>query len=143
MTGASWAEDLPIWKPTPRIPARFVLDRFAPTLAEVDWARASGWFDAATIEQLAAATDDSQADLPDARRWLWLALAWLYEHRGEYADPWSEVEALWEAFDHAHELSGLIRWMPRQPGRPAGMDAMTERWRRLVEASSPPNDIRE
>jgi hypothetical protein len=143
MTGASWAKDLPIWRPRPPIPVGFVLDRFAPTPAELDWARASGWFDAATIDQLAAAKDHSQAELPEPRRWLWLALGWLYKHRDEYTGPWSEVEELWETFDHAPELDGLIRWMPRQADLPAGLDAMTERWRRLVEASSPPSDILE
>lgn len=72
-------------------------------------------------------------------RWLHVAVAWAYENRSLYDDPLWIVETIWEAFDHAPGISGLIRWMPATPGEPRGIDAIIDRWRRLSEA--PPSAV--
>lgn len=64
--------------------------------------------------------------------WMRIAVAWLYEHRDEFPDPWAEIEEIWEAFDHAEALSGLIRWMPLPEGAETGEAAMLERWRAMA-----------
>ena len=37
------------------------------------------------------------ADEVVRERWIHLAVAWLYDHRGEFEDPWTVIEAIWEA----------------------------------------------
>jgi hypothetical protein len=53
-----------------------------------------------------------------------VAVAWLHEHRELFDDPLSNLEEMWEAFDHAEELNHLIRWMPAQPGAHTGEPAI-------------------
>jgi hypothetical protein len=65
-------------------------------------------------------------------RWLLIAIAWLYQHRGAFSDPWAVIEDIWEAFDHAPALNGLIRWMPVPAGGKPGEAGMMERWRELA-----------
>jgi len=128
------------YMPTPPIPTSFVLDRLVPSHADVEWATTSGWFSEAGLQELKDAVRSPAVALespPVVRaRWLRLAAAWLYWNRGDYADPWAEVERLWEAFDHAEELSGLIRWMSVAAGEPTGRDAMLERWRTFAEPAA-------
>jgi hypothetical protein len=128
------------YRPEPRIPASFVVERFTPTSADLAWATASHWLTDAEIEKLAKVVSsggsETRSSLAVRDRWLSLAAAWLYRNRNRYPDPWAELEELWEAFDHAEVLSGLIRWMPAPVGEPQGLQAMFERWRSLAETQS-------
>jgi hypothetical protein len=65
-------------------------------------------------------------------RWMLLAVAWLYQNRHAFDDPWLALEELWEAFDHPAALNGLIRWMPAAPGMKIGEEAMLKRWHVLA-----------
>ncbi len=66
-------------------------------------------------------------------RWMRIAVAWLYQHREVFDDPWAVIEEIWEAFDHAPALNGLIRWMPAPAdGKKPGMESMLERWQEFV-----------
>jgi hypothetical protein len=82
---------------------------------------------AAIVERQAALHGPSETQVRD--RWMRLAVVSLYEHRAEVSDPWPILEQIWEAFDHAPALNGLIRWTPVAPGEATGMAAMAERWR--------------
>lgn len=67
-------------------------------------------------------------------RWMHLAVAWLYQHRELFDDPWVILEEIWEAFGHAESLNGLIRWMPVPRGEQPGQEAMQDRWRAYAES---------
>jgi hypothetical protein len=75
-----------------------------------------------------AARDESSEEVV-RERWMRLAVAWLYEHRQLFDDPWAVLEQIWEAFGHPASLNGLIRWMPAAPGERLGEEGMLERWR--------------
>lgn len=45
-------------------------------------------------------------------RWLYLVLAWLYDHRAELADPLQDVELVYADFDYPEELAAFVRYMP-------------------------------
>jgi hypothetical protein len=150
------------YQPFPKLTAAFVAGRLRPGWKDLLWVARHHWLDVAAISEFAdslagedvradvgvaamdgdedallkllereAAQDDTSNDLV-CDRWLRVLLAWLYEHRGLYADPWAILEEVWEAFGHAELLSGLIRWMPTPPGGAPGEAGMLERWRQLA-----------
>ena len=80
------------------------------------------------------ATGDETSEVTVRERWMRLAVAWLNEHREMFSDPWAVLEEIWDAFDHAESLNGLIRWMPVPPGEPSGEAAMMARWRTYAES---------
>lgn len=45
-------------------------------------------------------------------KWLYLALAWLYNNRDSVADPLSIVEEIYADFDYPREIAPFIRYMP-------------------------------
>lgn len=47
-----------------------------------------------------------------SQRWLYLVLAWLYEHRAERADPLQDVELVYAEFDYPSEVAAFVRYMP-------------------------------
>jgi hypothetical protein len=72
-------------------------------------------------------------------RWMLIALAWLYQHRDIFDNPWAAVEELWEAFDHPSSINCLVRWMPVPPSGEVGEEAMLKRWQTLADSLSKPD----
>jgi hypothetical protein len=66
--------------------------------------------------------------------WLFLALAWLHEHRSEHVEPLEVVEMLYADFDYPEEIEGLVRFMPPPPGAASGHRAIEQRWKGLPES---------
>jgi hypothetical protein len=60
--------------------------------------------------------------------WLFLALAWLHEHRSDYLEPLEVIEMLYADFDYPDEMAGLVRFMPAPPGAATGYRAIEQRW---------------
>jgi len=84
------------------------------------------------IDELEA--DGETAEGGEARGvWLYLALAWLYEHRSEVPDPLGVVEMLFADFDYPLEIAGIVRFMPVPPGEPTGSVAVENRWRAYLD----------
>ncbi len=46
------------------------------------------------------------------RKWLFLVLAWAYDHRAELSDPLGIVEQVYADFGYPVELRGFVRYMP-------------------------------
>lgn len=150
------------YQPFPKLTGAFVAGRLKPGWKDLLWTATNHWLDAKTIAKFAdelasddvrvevatAAIDGAEAALrsvlereaatdetPDAsvrERWMRVAVAWLYENRETYTDPWAVIEEVWEAFGHPESLNGLIRWMPPPPGGKPGEAGMLERWRDLA-----------
>ncbi len=70
-----------------------------------------------------------------ARVWLFLALAYVFEHRREYADPLGAVESLYGMFDYPAEIQGLVRYMPTAAGS-TGVDALMHNWEAWIGSLS-------
>ncbi len=45
-------------------------------------------------------------------KWLYLVLAWLFEHRESLADPFGMVEKVYSDFDYPKEIVSFVRYMP-------------------------------
>ena len=85
------------------------------------------------VDELIADLDT--ADEPAERRarlWLFLSLAWLLEHRHDFADPLEVIEMLYADFDYPEEIESLVRFMPAA-GPDAGVDAIERNWRAFVD----------
>jgi hypothetical protein len=48
--------------------------------------------------------------------WLYLLLAWLFDHKAECDDPLRIVEQIYADFDYPEEISAFVRYMPPQDG---------------------------
>ena len=61
--------------------------------------------------------------------WLFLALAWVYEHRADYVEPLEVVEMIYADFEYPDEIQGIVRFMPPPPGAATGNPAIEGRWK--------------
>jgi hypothetical protein len=68
--------------------------------------------------------------------WLFLALAWLHEHRSEHLEPLEVIEELYADFDYPEEIEGLVRFMPPPHGAATGHRAIEQRWEDFVSRKS-------
>jgi hypothetical protein len=145
------------------IPAEFLAGRVVLTPAELRYGFTHGWLGSAEVVQVALAGYGSAEDaaytelalllsdqfdrvpelaelLPTApnasRVWLYLALAWVYEHRTDFPDPLGVVEMLYDDFDYPEEIEGFVRFMPARESEPTGIPALYERWERYLSRVS-------
>ena len=67
----------------------------------------------ALVEQLAR--HEPEASLSELqRKWMFLLLAWVFEHRSDYADPLGIVELLYADLDYPAQVESLVRYMPME-----------------------------
>jgi hypothetical protein len=69
---------------------------------------------------------------PELRRaeekWVYLELAWLWDHQSESSNPLDEIALLYDDFGFPSEIAHLVRWMPARPGQPVGETALIDNW---------------
>jgi len=61
-------------------------------------------------------------------KWVYLQLAWLWDHQAESSNPLDEIALLYDDFGYPTEIAHLVRWMPARPGRPVGEPALMNSW---------------
>ncbi|PIE64784.1 MAG: hypothetical protein CSA24_02990 [Deltaproteobacteria bacterium] len=88
-----------------------------------------------------AATEAPVEPAQHRQVWLYLTMAWAYEHRDELADPLGLVEMIYADFGYPDSISGLIRYMPSDEPDLGGAEAnerrLLSRWQSfLVEEAS-------
>ena len=66
-------------------------------------------------------------------KWLFLLLAWLYEHRDTVEEPLALVEQLYADFDYPEEMASFVRYMPPQDPSRVGEPYLLDAWRRYLE----------
>lgn len=64
-------------------------------------------------------------------KWLFIVLAWLYEHRAERADPLGDVERVYAAFDYPEAMSGFVPYLPAPDGEERDV---VRSWRDFLQA---------
>lgn len=64
-------------------------------------------------------------------KWLFLVLAWLYEHRDERRDPLGDLERVYAAFDYPETMSRFVPYLPPPPGEEHDVEA---NWQAFVHA---------
>lgn len=63
------------------------------------------------VEKLAHAEPESSLEQLK-KKWLCLILAWLYESRTEFGDPFDLIDEIYANFDYPEEIKGLVSYMP-------------------------------
>jgi hypothetical protein len=63
------------------------------------------------VVQLASAEPPQDSDKV-RDKWLYLVLAWIYEHQASYADPLEVVEEVYADFGYPSRIAGFVRYMP-------------------------------
>lgn len=91
------------------------------------------------VEILASAEPEEHVE--DIRqKWLYLVLAWLFEHRDTLADPLRCVEEVYADFDYPERVACFVRYMPSDEpdlGDPAlNEQRLFGRWRQYLEEES-------
>ena len=70
-------------------------------------------------------------------KWLYLVLAWIYEHRDGFSDPLQRVEEVYADFGYPEQISNFVRYMPMEGPDLGSIEAnerrLFERWKRYVE----------
>lgn len=90
----------------------------------------------AIVEQLAEAEPPYPADeIRD--KWLFIVLAWVYEHRSRYGDPLQILEEVYSDFGYPAQMTGFVRYMPMElpdlGSRAANEQRLVENWRRYLD----------
>jgi hypothetical protein len=88
------------------------------------------------VRDLADAEPASDGDAKQT--WLFLSLAWLFDHRADLPDPLGTVEVVYAEFGYPQAIEDFVRYMPGE-GPDLGDRALNERrliekWRRYVDA---------
>ncbi|MFT3943626.1 MAG: DUF2247 family protein [Ancrocorticia sp.] len=65
------------------------------------------------------------------RLWLYLALAWMYDHRSNYEDPLTMIQMLSADFWEPDEIRNLIIWVSKNEGEVA---KVVQNWQDYVSA---------
>lgn len=73
-------------------------------------------------------------------KWLYLVLAWIFEHRESSADPLGTVEEVYADFGHPDAIVGFVRYMPStEPdlgSREANEHRLYEKWKAYLDAAA-------
>lgn len=148
-----------------KIPSTFIRPRAHLTWREVEFGLQNGWLtdeaaidlsidrvtagdDSPEVVELASVLLHEKYQVPQIVRrlaerdpecskdkWLFLLLAWLYEHRDTVEEPLSVVEELYADFDYPEEMASFVRYMPPQDPSRVGESYLLDAWRRYLETA--------
>lgn len=95
----------------------------------------------ALVEQLASAEPPEASDeIQD--KWLYLVLAWIFEHRASYPDPLQTVEEVYADFGYPPRIASFVRYMPADEpdlgSRERNERRLHEKWKRYLDEASAP-----
>jgi hypothetical protein len=149
-----------------KIPLAFIQSRSRLTWREVEFGLENGWLTNEAVIALAinrVTTGDVSTDvlalasvLPNEKyevpqilrrlaerdsvcskgKWLFLLLAWLYEHRDAVEEPLGVVEQLYADFDYPEEIASFVRYMPPEDPSRVGESYLLDSWRRYLETAA-------
>jgi hypothetical protein len=85
----------------------------------------------------AAKGENAESDRDRERKWCFLVLQWLFDHREDVADPLSEIENIYADFGYPPEVAPFVRYEPtpigaREPADPR--DRLVGRWATYLAA---------
>lgn len=94
------------------------------------------------VKQLADAEPQQDQEVM-RNKWLYLALAWIFEHRGSFPDPLRTVEEVYSDFGYPEAVASFVRYMPMEEPDLGSTEAnerrLYEKWKRYLEDSAPHN----
>ena len=92
------------------------------------------------VERLAE-SEPYRSDSEIRDKWLYLVLAWLYEHRQDDPDPLQRVEEVYADFEYPERLAAFVRYMPTEGpdlgSREANERRLMERWKGYLDETAP------
>ena len=93
----------------------------------------------ALVEQLAKTQPEQNAEeIRD--KWLYLTLAWIFEHRTTYRDPLQTVEEVYADFGYPARIAGFVRLMPADDpdlgSRELNERRLYQKWRTYLDEVS-------
>jgi hypothetical protein len=148
-----------------KIPWAFIRSRAHLTWREVEFGLQNGWLtdeaaidiaishvtasdDSPDVVELASVLPHERCKVPEIVRrltkrgpecskdkWLFLLLAWLYEHRDDIEEPLGGVEELYADFDYPEEMASFVRYMPPQDPSRVGESYLFDAWRRYLDVA--------
>lgn len=125
----------------PKAPVAFAIDQVGeledPAAELIDLAGA-GENEPTTDHVKHLADSESQCSEDEVRgKWLYLVLAWIYEHRHEYSDPLQRVEEVYADFGYPEQVASFVRYMPMVGpdlgSREANERRLFERWKQYLD----------
>jgi hypothetical protein len=129
----------------PQAPVELAVDqvggRAEPSAALLELAGASK--NETTVELVEQLANEEPPRSEDEIRdkWLYLVLAWLYEHRGDFPDPLQRVEEVYADFGYPEQIAKFVRYMPMEGpdlgSREANERRLFEQWRQYIEGVGP------
>lgn len=91
------------------------------------------------VEQLAGG-ESPRSEEETRNKWLFLVLAWIYEHQSEYPDPLQRVEEVYADFGYPEHIASFVRYMPMQGtdlgSREANERRLFERWKQYLDEAA-------
>lgn len=115
-----------------------VQDNADPTLVELAGV-CSGEPTRDLVEQLAAAEPRQGSEFM-RRKWMYLVLAWIFEHKETYLDPLRAVEEVYADFGYPDVIVSFVRYMPvDEPSlgsREANESRLHDKWKRYLDGAS-------
>jgi hypothetical protein len=80
-------------------------------------------------------TPRSEDEIRD--QWLYLVLAWIYQHREEFSNPLQRVEEVYADFGYPEQIANFVRYMPMVGpdlgSREANERRLFERWKQFLD----------
>jgi len=96
------------------------------------------------VKQLATTELDPESSVVHDK-WLYLVLAWVYEHRAEYSDPLEVVEKIYADFGYPPRIACFVRYMPTcEPdlgSQELNEQRLYEKWKQYLEEASVNGEI--
>lgn len=90
------------------------------------------------VEQLVAA-EPPQVSEAMRRKWIFLVLAWIFEHKESYPDPLRVVEEVYADFGYPDAITSFVRYMPMDEpdlgSREANESRLYEKWKRYLDSA--------
>ncbi len=103
---------------------------------ELAWLDPSYTYRADELVRELAASEEAVDETLIQKKWLYLTLSWMFEHRTEIDDPLTEVESVYANFDYPEEIENFVRYMPPTDGvdpksysKEENEQRMMEKWR--------------
>jgi hypothetical protein len=91
------------------------------------------------VQRLAAAEPDE--DIGEIqKKWLYLVLAWIFDHKNVYSDPLGAVEIVYADFGYPKEIASFVRYMPMLDAdlgsKKANEERLYDKWKSFIDEAS-------
>jgi hypothetical protein len=84
--------------------------------------------------------EDKRLEEEVREQWLYLTLAWIFEHMAEHSDPLRAVEEVYADFGYPASIANFVRYMPQDGPDLGSLKAneqrLVERWRNFIDERS-------